>query len=173
MRIFASIIVSIVVLFIVIMVTGYVSPVEYSNSKSTLFEDKPEVVWGVVTDIEKYLDRKKDIEKLEIVKKEFGATREWKEYYSRNEILDYKIIRQSSPNLFIVNVKDDFRKIDRDIEYYIEQQNNETRLIVSEVSTANHIFWRGVTTLLGRDNFIDRQLKWVRVALFQNLLNDR
>jgi hypothetical protein len=170
MKVFISIIIFLVLALILFFGAGYLAPIEYQKSKSATFEDKQGAVWNAIVDIEKYVDRKKDIQKVEIVEKQFGAIKKWKEYY-KTTTLEYEITRQEKPRIFTINVKDNFKKIDRDIEYFLNTEDNRTRLTVSEVSRAEHIFWRGATTLLGRDNFIDRELKWVRVALFQKLLN--
>jgi hypothetical protein len=172
MRIFISSIIVVLLFICLFFIVGFIAPTDFQKSKSTLFEDRQSTVWTAILDIEQYINRKKDIQRVEIVERRFGSIRKWIEYYPLNEVLEYEIIRQESPTVFTISVKDEYRKIYREVEYFIEQQTDKTKLTVSEVSRAEDLFWRGVTTLFGRDNFIDKQLKWIRVALFEELLDD-
>jgi|GEM_PF-2925993 len=172
MRIFYSTFLFIVLCFGTIFVAGFVSDPEYRDSKSTLFDDKIENVWSVMTDVEGYIDNKKNIQRIEVTDKYFNTINSWDEFYPRGEVYSFELVTKDSPNLFVLNISNKNREIDRTLEYYLSQNGTNTKLTITEISNSNHLFWRGVETLLGRNNFIERELKWIRVGLFEELIDN-
>jgi len=150
---------------------GGISEVSYENTKSASYNDKIENVWKVLTTVESYLEKKNDLEKIEVIDKTFNNISSWRELYKDGTVREYKIVEKNSPKYFVLEMSDSKNKKIGVWEYLLENENSKTKISITEKSENNSIFWRGINTILGRDNYIDSEFKWIRVSLFNNLLN--
>jgi len=171
MRIFATLIIFVAVSLLVILGFGYRAPVEYEKTKSAIYDDKIENVWKVLTTIESYPENKRDIKVVEILDKAFSNIRSWREIYENGDIREYKILQKNTPNFFALEMED-FKNNKKGVwEYRLEKEDSRTKLTIKEISENTSIFWRGVDVVFRRDRYIDSEFKWIRVSLFNKLLN--
>jgi len=171
MRIFSTLIISLILIVIIIFGVGYRSDVSYEKTKVALYNDNIENVWKVLTTVDSYTNKKSDLIKIEILDRTFGSISTWREIYKNESIREYKILNKNSPDYFVLEMKDSRNKKDGVWEYFLESENSKTKLTIKEVSENSSILWRGINTILGRDNYIDSEFKWIRVSLFNNLLD--
>jgi hypothetical protein len=171
MRIFSTIIISLILVAVIIFGVGSISKVSYENTKSASYDDKIENVWKVLTTVESYLEKKNELEKIEILDKTFANISSWREIYKDGTIREYKILRKTSPKYLVLEMSDSKNKKVGVWEYLLENEDTRTKVSIKEKSENNSILWRGINTILGRDNYIDSEFKWIRVSLFNNLLN--
>jgi len=171
MRIFSTLIIFVLVGFLVIIGFGYTAPVEYEKTKSALYDDKVENIWKVLTIIESYPDKKRDIKKIEIIDRSFGNINTWREIYKNGNIREYQILQKNTPDFLAVEMSDTKSNKKGIWEYRLEEQDSRTKLIITEISENDSILKRGINTIFRRDSYIDAEFKWIRVSLFNNLLN--
>jgi len=171
MRTFYIISIFLILIVFTVFGLGGISEVSYENTKSASYNDKIENVWKVLTTVESYLEKKNDLEKIEVIDKTFNNISSWRELYKDGTVREYKIVEKNSPKYFVLEMSDSKNKKIGVWEYLLENENSKTKISITEKSENNSIFWRGINTILGRDNYIDSEFKWIRVSLFNNLLN--
>lgn len=169
-RVFSVIIIILILAVSAIFVTGIITDPYYENVSSSLFIDKVAVIWEVLTDIEKYPQYKKDVEKVEILEKKINSITKWREIVSDMEVREYEVLERERPSLFVVEMKNTKTGKEGVWTYSLHEESDKTRLDIKEESTTNNIFWRGLDVIWGRSRDISRQFKWLRVKLFDDLL---
>ncbi len=168
-KIILPIIVITILVFSTIIAFGGYFDTEYKKTSSALYDDRIEVVWEVITNLESHVNYKKDVVEIEIIEKSFGNILKWREIISENESREYEIIERKPINKYVVKMRNTKTGLEG-IWSYSLSQGNKTQVIISEESTIDNIFWRGVAVLTGRNRIIDQEFKFIRVGLFQKLL---
>lgn len=169
-KIFSLTISILIFLLLVVVLFGLLSDPNYKIVLSALYDDKIDRVWQVLTEVEKYPETKKDVIQLEILEKNFNSITKWREIVSNKRSREYEMLEKNNQNKFVLKMKDSLTGLEGIWTYTLIQENKETELKISEESVVNNLLWRGILKIIGREYFINKEFKWLRVNLFQKLL---
>lgn len=170
LRIFSTAVALFILSFIVVLLFGYNSDPEYSKTMSALYYDKQEVIWETLIDIEKYPESKKDVKKVEIFEKNFNAISKWREIISDDRFREYEIIEKETPNKIKVSMFDNISGLQGTWTYYLSMEGDKGKITITEKSKQEDIIRRGIDVITGREKYINREFKWLRVKLFEELI---
>ncbi len=133
-------------------------------------EYSPEYLFDFITDVAQYATRKKDIESLEVLERTGQRITMWRENYTNGSWREYQLIQQTYPTFFefeIINSSDDHLA---HISYTLKETDNFTEIVLSEKGTLKNTFRRGLRRLAGDDSFLETEMKWIRVAIQDELI---
>lgn len=170
-KIFSTSIIVTVTALIIIIAFGFYSPSEFTAVETRILDESKEDVWRVLTEITKYPERKNDVINIELLEKEGKYIRVWRENLKFGGYRVYKIKEKEPDSRFVLEITDS-RDTKTGIWTYILNENEkQTNVTIKEESQQPNVFWRGLSVIKGRNSLISHEFKWIRVALFQKLLN--
>lgn len=138
---------------------------EVNASLTSQFTYTDTYLFDLVTDIEKYPERKKDLQSLEILEREGTSVTRWKEHYNFNDWKEYQLVEKITPTYFayeIVNSSDGHTAM---ITYTFETNNKFTSIMTTEVGQVRNLFDRGLRVLIEDESYLKSEIKWLRVAI--------
>lgn len=138
---------------------------------SANFDYTAKYLFEFISDVEKYAERKNNISKFEILEKKGQFITHWIEYYKTGLWREYKLIASESPKYFEIEMVDSSEKHYAKISYELIEGKNLTELKLTESGTINHTFRRGMRFIAGDDSFLKSEVKWIRVAIHNELIN--
>lgn len=172
LRIFSGVIIFIVVVTSFIFILGKTEPISFKGELAENFEERREVIWDTLVDQNRIPQVKKDVKKISILEDNRGLIT-WNEEIDGGGIRRYRTIEKRAPSKYVVELYDSSFGLTGTWTYFL-QSNNEgrgTTVLIQEDSETTNTFLRGINKLRGRDVYIKKALKSIRVGLFRNLLN--
>lgn len=162
----------IVVVFLVggVFLFGFRAGPEIDASLFLTMDYGAEYLYGLITDIEGYSNRKKNIVNIEILERKGTVITRWRENYERGVWQEYKILEKYTPEIFSVEMVRSSNSHSGVIKYQLTQKDNLTEILLTEKGRIENPFWRGLHYLAGENSFLEEQAKWLRVAIIQDLL---
>jgi hypothetical protein len=124
-----------------------------------------EYIYEIITDIEEYPNRKKDLEVVEILEKKGSTITSWREKYKNGSWKEFKILEKNFPNYFKYEIFDSSNGYVSIITYYLEEDNSFTTIYLDEEGQIPGTFLRGLRFLSGDNSFLKKEAKWIRVAI--------
>ncbi len=170
-RFFVSIITIGIVFGALVFLFGIRATENIDASFSARFEYSPEYLFDFISDVSKYPDRKKDIESLEVLKRQGQKIVAWRENYKNGTWLEYDLVRETYPKIFeieLVNSSNDHTAL---ITYSLGETDGFTEIVLTEKGKIENTFRRGLRSLSGDDSFLESQIKWLRVAIQTEQIN--
>ena len=169
LRILSLIITVVAVIYVVILVVGYKTPQEYSNSMTFQLDYSVQMVWQELLKIEEIPNRKKDVESIEILE-EFGKLYAWKEHTKSGGYRVYRMNKRDENKTFVVELIESSYGLTGVWTFDLEKNNNYTTVTISETSTLTDIRRRGYRSFTGRDVDSIAWQKYIKTGLLQTLL---
>ncbi len=134
------------------------------------FDFTAEYIFNFLTDIEKFPQRKKDLVNVEILDRNGQQITRWKENYNGGLWREYRVLKKIpfySFEIELVGSSNFHRAV---ITFTLNEQENYTNVFLTEKGEIDHIFKRGLRFMLGDDSFLKNDLKWLRVAIMDELI---
>jgi hypothetical protein len=159
------------VLLLVILISGKIADQSFNYETTVPFDVSKSLIWIVINDIDGYKINKNRIVSLEKTGFYYETVISWKESYNFNISKDYKVLRKINEEILVLKVKNSFTKTDTKLTFELSENETNSFLKVKEETISKNIFWRGIRNLLGKDSYVNREIKWVRVGLYNFLIN--
>jgi len=169
-RKFFTILLLLIGLFVAFIITASLAPINYEGSRSESLTDRPIEVWRNLVSVEIIPKRKPDVETVDILFIGDRGEVTWRENLKNGETRTMRILERGAPYYISIEQFQSSYGVTGVWEYSLRQVNDETIVTVTEKSVNNNIWLRGYYTIIGRNTLIKRELKSLRVSLFQRLL---
>ncbi len=138
---------------------------------SANFDYTARYIYDFVSDIEKFADRKNNLSEFQILEKQGQYITHWKEIYKTGLWREYKLVAMQAPKYFEIELIDSSEKHQAKIVYELSESDRFTELNITEKGSINHTFRRGLRFIAGDDSFLKSEVKWIRVAIHNELIN--
>lgn len=159
------------VFLLVVLVAGRSGGPSFVYETRVIFDVNKDLLWNILNNVDAYTENKYGIVSLE--KKEFigDTVVVWKENYNFGISKDYEILRKKDNEILVVHVKNNFTTMDGTITFELSEDENKTYLHITEETTLDNVFYRGLKVLAGKDSYVNSEIKWLRVGLYNYLIN--
>lgn len=159
-------------LTIAFFATGYLAPEEYVGEKRDYFIDTQIDVWRNLTSLETITDRKPEVESVVVIEENRDGII-WVEHLKNGTQRTMRVAEREIPNYFVVERIQSDDGLTGRWEFYL-YQNDEikmTEVLIKERSININLVLRAWHTIIGRSVNLRKEMKSLRVSLFQRLLN--
>lgn len=163
----------VVALFVsLVFVLGQNEPIEYEGYATQFFPERRNILWDGITDINRVPYIKKDVKTVTILQNDRGLIT-WKEDLKmRKGTRTWKIIEKREPSKYVVELLDSSWGVTGTWTYILKEgEDGGTNIQVVENSKTENVWLRGLNKIRGRDIYIIRAFKEMRVLLFRNLID--
>lgn len=161
-------------IFLLVMaffITGVLAPEEYVGEIQDSFPDTQVDVWRNLTSLETIKGRKPDVETVTVIEESREGS-VWVETLKNGKQRTLRVAEREIPYYFVIErIQADDGFTGR-WEYYLSE-NNETKrtdILIKEKSRNTNLTLRAWHTILGRSVNLRKEVKSLRVSLFQRLL---
>jgi hypothetical protein len=160
-------------LFLIVLISGRSAGQSFNYETTVPFDVSKKLLWEVIDDIDAYKINKKNIVSIE--KKGFDGETivSWKENYNFNISKNYEVLRKINEELLILKVENSFTKTKTIISFELTEDGTRSYLKTKEETESKNILWNGIRNLLGKDSYINSEIKWIRVGLYNLLINKK
>jgi hypothetical protein len=160
----------IITLLLIILVAGKIVTGDFKYESNIVFDVNRILLWDVINNVDNYQKNKFGIVSLEKKDYQGDILVSWRENYNFGISKDYQIIRKKDPEILILNIKNNFTGMDSTLTFELTEDEVKTYLKIKEESKLDNIFYRGLKVLSGTDSYINSQIKWIRVGLYNYLI---
>lgn len=133
-------------------------------------EYSPEYLFDFITDVTQYTVRKNALESLEVLERTGQRISTWRENYIDGSWREYQLVQQTYPNFFEVEIINSSNNHTAHISYTLHETDEFTEIVLSEKGVIENTFRRGLRRLAGDDSFLEAEIKWLRVAIQNELI---
>lgn len=168
LRIFSSIIIFSSLVFFIVLFTGFIIDKQYTKTSTIILNHDIKKVFNIYSNVDNYLDNKKDLEKIEILERKYGSVTKWIEITKSGSSISYEILEKDEQNYFLrIRMEDKENKIIGVWDYKFEPINREeTKITIIENSEIETVFNRGLRNYWDRNFVVNREMDWLKKALF-------
>ena len=164
-------ILTVVLLFFAFLITGVLAPVEYFGKITEEFPDQQKEVWKNLTSLEAIPNRRPDVERVEVIEEDRDSI-VWIEHLRNGHKRTLRVADRNAPHYLVVE------RIQSDDNFLVrwtytltpDAEDKKTEVTIEEYSYNDNVWLRAWHTILGRNINLKRELKSLRVSLFQRLL---
>lgn len=171
MKFFTGLLKLILALFLMAVLVGFVSPKKYSGHLEYTFDLPASSVWLGVNDIHGRVERRPEIERVEIVASDFSGVTEWKEFTRFNNELHFKVVDRTENEKLVIEMVDSTIGMTGTWTYELAKDpdgdEQKTLLVIKEESSINNLWLRSAMTLAGRGIY----LRFERDGIISQLAN--
>ncbi|MDF3820718.1 SRPBCC family protein [Leptospira sp. 96542] len=145
------------------LLVGFMQDPKFVGSSSEWINAQPEEIWDYLTAVEDIPNRRREVVKIEILKKDgFGNPIQWKETPDMGGYMIFESEMYEKPKLWKVRLSDSSFKMLGTWTYELTPKNNGTLFEVTEESEIFNITVRGAYFLSGRDATLQKELEMIR-----------
>ncbi len=166
-----SLILTILILFGgAVVVAGYRTSPEYSDSVTFNVSYPVDMVWQKLVSIEEIPRRKNDVKSVTVLE-QFGKLVAWKETLNNGGYRIYRMNERQDNKKLTLELTESSYGLTGIWTYEIRPvENNDTQITLTEKSTLTNAKIRGYRVFLGRDHDMLVWIKYINVGLVQALL---
>ncbi len=159
-------------LTIAFFATGYLAPEQYEGERRDSFIDTQIDVWRNLTSLETITGRKPEVERVVVIEENREGII-WVEHLKNGTQRTLRVAEREVPNYFVVERIQSDDGLTGRWEFYISQNDQQkvTEVLIKEKSTNTNLVLRAWHTIIGRSINLRKEMKSLRVSLFQRLLN--
>jgi hypothetical protein len=159
-----------IILILIILIASKTVDGNFNYETTVIFDVNKELLWDIINDVDAYYQDKYGI--INIEKKEYQGNIliSWREDYNFGISKDYEILTKKDPEILILKIKNNFTNMVSTVTFKLFEDDNKTYLNVVEESELNNIFYRGLKVLSGKESYVNSQIKWIRVGLYNYLI---
>lgn len=140
-----------------IYIVGSLLPQSHSATMSNYFDVSNERMLDTITDIKSYPEWRSNLEKVELLSDSTESLR-WREYYSNNDPLTFKVITHDSSK-FVAKIDNNDLPFSGTWTYQLNETRNGTQLTITEDGEVYNPFYRFVSKfIMGHDTTIKQYL---------------
>lgn len=160
-------------LFLIVLISGRNAGQFFNYETTVPFDVSKKLLWEVIDNVDGYKINKKNL--ISIEKKGFdGETLiSWKENYNFDISKNYEVLQKIDEELLILKVENNFTNTKTIISFELTENETNSYLKVKEETESKNILWNGIRNLLGKDSYVNGEIKWVRVGLYNLLINKK
>jgi hypothetical protein len=158
-------------LFLIVLISGRSVGQSFNYETTVPFDVSKKLLWDVIDNVDGYKINKKNIVNIQKTGFEGETLVSWKENYSFNISKKYEVLRKINEELLILKVENDFTKTKTIIYFELTEDETNSYLKLKEETESKNILWNGIRNLLGKDSYVNGEIKWVRVGLYNLLIN--
>jgi hypothetical protein len=155
----------IVLLVIAFLAIARIAPKQFRGSLSATFSKSPEEVYALLSDIEGLPNRRKEIDKVELLLPSERGLKRWREIAAMGGFAEFETLRDIRGRLIEVHLYRSSFGITGNWTYEIEPWEKGSRLTITEVSRADKMVTRGLLTLAGRNATLRQEVRNLRKLL--------
>jgi len=159
------------VLILTVLVAGKTVNGDFVFESNITFDVNRILLWDIINDVDAYKKNKYGIVSIEKKAYQGDTLISWRENYNFGVSKDYDVIRRKDPEILILRVKNNFTGMVSVLNFELSEDETKTYLKVREESTLDNVLYRGIKVLPGKDSYINAQIKWIRVGLYNYLIN--
>jgi hypothetical protein len=159
------------VLILIVLVAGKTVEGDFKHESNIIFDVNQDLLWEIINNVEAYKKNKYGI--VSIVENDYQGDTiiSWRENYNLGISKDYDVIRRKDPEFLILRIKNNFTGMVSTLTFELSEDETKTYLKITEESVVDNILYRGLKVLPGKDAYINSQVKWIRVGLYNYLIN--
>jgi hypothetical protein len=160
----------IITVLLIILINGQLAVPYFKFESNVQFDVGKILLWTVMDDIDNYSKNKKNIVSVDKGEYYGDSVIFWTENYQFGIKKKYEVLRKKSPELLILSIENSLTGMKTKLYFEIKEDERKSYLKIIEESELRNIFWAGLKVLLGRDSFVNSEIKWIRVALYNHLI---
>lgn len=142
---------------VLIYIVGGLLPLSHLATMSNYFDVSNKRMLDTITDIKSYPEWRSNLEKVELLSDSTESLR-WREYYSNNDPLTFKVITHDSSKL-LAKIDDNDLPFSGTWTYQLNETRNGTQLTITEDGEIYNPFYRFVSKfIMGHDTTIKQYL---------------
>lgn len=159
-----------IVLVLIVLFAGKTVEDNFKYETKVVFDVNKDLLWDIINNVDAYQKDKYGIVSLE--KKEYqGDTLiKWRENYNFGISKDYEIFTKKDPENLVFKVVNNFTGMTSTLDFYLSEDENKTYLNIKEESQVKNILYKGLKVLSGKESYVNSQIKWIRVGLYNYLI---
>lgn len=159
-----------IVLILIVLFAGKMVKDDFTYETRVVFDVNKDLLWNIINNVDDYKKNKYGIVSLE--KKEYqGDTLiKWQENLNFGISKDYEIFLKKDPENLVYKVVNNFTGMTSTLSFYLSEDENKTYLNIKEESYVKNIVYKGLKVLSGKESYINSQIKWIRVGLYNYLI---
>lgn len=143
---------------ILVYLIGIVLPQSHSASVSGHFNVSNKILWEAITDVNSYSTWRSKVEKVEVLSEVTEPLR-WREYYSNNDPLTFKVTDREDSSKYVVKIDEAGLPFGGTWTYQLHEMESGTRLVITEDGEIYNPFFRFVSKyIMGHDTMIKQFL---------------
>lgn len=169
-KIVSAIVYTLVAFAIFILAWGYRAGYEINTEFRAQLPYEQNYLFSIITDIEKYPDRKNKLRTLEVLERKGVDIIKWKEIYNNGSWREYELLELREPYLFRYSITDSNNDIETEVEYYLEEGDEFTTIYLKENGEIKNTWNRGWRKITSDSYYLKREIKWLRVAILDEQL---
>lgn len=150
-------------------VIGVLAPITYEGTREVAFTDRSIDIWKNLTSLETIQQRKPDVVRVELLSEGYEAV-SWREYLKNGQTRTFRVLERNAPYHFTLERFQSDDGVTGTWTYDFTETSNYTILRITESSVNQNEWLRAWHTLLGRNVLLRREVKALRVSLFDRLL---
>jgi hypothetical protein len=150
-------------------VIGVLAPVAYEGTREVAFIDRSIDIWKNLTSLETIQQRKPEVVRVELLSEGYDAV-SWREYLKNGQTRTFRVLERNAPYHFKIERFQADDGVTGTWTYDFTESNNYTILRIAESSVNQNEWLRAWHTILGRNVLLRREVKALRVSLFDRLL---
>jgi len=159
------------VLILTVLIAGKTVDGDFIFESNITFDVNRILLWDIINDVDAYKKNKYGIVSIEKKFYQGDTLIAWRENYNFGISKDYDVIRRKDPEILILRVKNNFTGMVSVLNFELSEDETKTYLKIKEESILNNVLYRGIKVLPGKDAYINAQIKWIRVGLYNYLIN--
>lgn len=151
---------------------GYTTNERHQGSMTSIFDDNQTVLWDVLISTDNIQKKRPKVVDVEILSNNRGLI-SWKETDKNGSFRMYSMLERTTPKKLVLEVNASNGGPSGKLTYELFTAQTGTRIVLTEDVKTKSLFIRGLNRIQGDDINLIREMKSIRVALFQRLLNAR
>lgn len=160
---------TIIILFFAYVMVGYMAPDFYEGEVTEYFLDRRVDIWKNLVSVEVIPLRRKDVESIVV----FGDDIEgivWRENLKNGNTRFLRVIERHTPERFVIERFKSDNGVTGVWEFNLREVGDKTEITIHEKSLNKNLWLRAYYTVMGRNILLRREVKSLRVSLFQRLI---
>lgn len=153
-----------------VYLAGASEPINYESQMTQLFDDRRDVLWDILLNVDRFTRFKRGVERVEILSSQYEPLH-WKEHMGDGEYRTYRIASIEPKRYLKIEMLESSYGVTGTWEFFVEKENNQTKITIKEESKNVNTWLRGIHNFQGRDVLLEKEMRWIRAALFNNLVN--
>jgi len=160
---------TLLVLFFAFVMTGFLASDLHEGEVKDYFLDRRVDVWHNIVSVENIPLRRRDIEHIDILSDDIDGI-VWREHLKNGDTRVLRVIERHIPERFVIERFKSSDGVTGTWEFTLKTVGNKTEVTIKENSINRNLWLRAYYTIRGRNILLRRELKSLRVSLFQRLI---
>jgi|AntRauTorckE6833_2_1112554.scaffolds.fasta_scaffold04666_5 uncharacterized membrane protein len=144
MKYLITIIAVVIAIFVSIWIAGNLLPVTHSVTLSKTYNTSQDKIYQLITNVNKFPSWRSNVKDVEVLNDKQKPL-EWREYYTDNDPLTFRILNIEDSTLIVTEIADTNLPFGGGWTYQIAEENNSTKLTITENGEVYNPFFRFVS----------------------------